>query len=160
MRDGGQLDPSRWPRPDFAVALSAAPSPIGSVLRARGLRRAGSQDVDVAISRTGDYAEEPNAEAATALAAGLTRSYGSIEDVPFAYLLVGIGEASPVALDSSAASAPREENPGAGAAARVDLGAVALGTKIAAVAALELLRPAPRLGARKGGGLGWTEHHY
>lgn len=160
LRGAGQLDPSRWPRPDFSIAVLAAGSPIGSVLRVQGLRQAGSEAVDVAISRTGIYAEEPNIEASTDLAAATTRAYGSSEDVPFAYLLVGISAASPAAPAAGGTPAPLDANVSPEESLRVDLGALSLGAKIAAVAVLELLRPAPRLEAKKGNSLGWTPHNY
>src|SRR5688572_25280654 len=160
LRGAGQLDPSRWPPPDFSVAVLAARSAIGSVLRIHGLRQAGSEVVDVAISRTGIYADEPNVEASTALAAATTRSYGSSEDVPFAYLLVGVGAASPEPPARGEASAPRGGDESLAAAARVDLGALPLAARTPSVAGLGLRRPAPRLEARKGNSFGWTQHHY
>jgi hypothetical protein len=161
LRSNGHLDPSRWPRPDFVVALLAAATPIGSVLRVQGLRRRGSSDVELAVSRAGVYGDEAKAEEATELAAATASTYGPLENVPFAYMLVGIAEprnetdvVAPVK-----GKAPRAEPVAREPLARVDLAAIALGVKIATVAVLELSR-AERVDVDEGGSLGWTEHHY
>jgi hypothetical protein len=161
LRGEGRLDPSRWPRPDFVVALLAAATPIGSVLRVQGLRRRGSSEVEMAVSRAGVYGEAANAEAATEVAATLARTYGTLENVPFAYLLVGLAEPSLEAETSTTEQGAAPDEPSGGeAAAHVDLEAIPLGVTIAAVAVLELERPRLEVEATKGNSLGWSDHHY
>jgi hypothetical protein len=162
LRGAGQLDPSRLPRPDYVVALLAAATPIGSVLRVQGLRRRGSSEVEMAVSRAGAYDELANAEAATELAATTASRYAPLENVPFAYMLVGLAEPSLAAettIELEGAGA-REVPVGGEPSPHLDLAAITLGVKIAAVAVLELGRSPLAVEARKGNGLGWTDHHY
>ena len=134
----------RVPIPDFLVALRAAAEPVGSVLSVQGVRRPGSDQVEVSYERVGASARSGLPPQLTASA----RAYDLPENVQFGYLLVGIAEPSldaREAADESAreSAAPDEATPDLPAALELELSAIPLGTKLATVAVLELLAKRP-----------------
>ena len=146
------------PKADMVLAMRAATSPLGSILSVRGQRRAGSDTAEVVMSSIGAYEAPRHAETVASLAASTTRLYGLPENAIFGYLLVGIaprelGEVGLAEIDSPDLHA---------AASDIDPGMIALGTKLATVAVLELLdktKPARSKSAAPSG-RGWTLHHY
>ena len=153
-------DTQRLPRADMVLALSAAGSPIGSILSVRGQRRAGSETADLVLSRIGIYDAPRFADTVSQLAASTTRLYGLPEGAIFGYLLVGVanrqlGEDLASDLDATAFDAQ------AGADG-LDLAAIPLGTKLATVAVLELLKKTRSSESERppGAGREWTLHDY
>lgn len=131
----------RVPIPDFLVALRAAAEPVGSALSVQGLRRPGSDQVDVTYERVGTYARSGSPPQ---LGTASARAYALPENVQFGYLLVGIAEPSPDEADAAAEAAqegatPDQVAPDVLAPVHFELSAIQLGTQLATVAVLELL---------------------
>jgi len=147
------------PKADMVLAMSAAPSPLGSILSVRGQRRTGSDTAEVVMSRIGAYEDPRHAERVASLAAATTRLYGLPQDAIFGYLLVGIARRELEELDADIG--PTELDP-AGAVYEIDPAAIPLGTKLATVAVLELLDKASPARSQRpaASGRGWTLHHY
>jgi hippurate hydrolase len=160
----------RIPKPDMVLAMSAAPSPLGSILSVRGQRRAGSDTAEVVMSRIGAYEAPRHAERVASLAASTTRLYGLPEDALFGYLLVGTARHALDDIEAAEIETPELDAAGVGAASSepgfvasaVDLAAIPLGTKLATVAVLELLDKSNRARGKSApaAGRGWTLHHY
>jgi hypothetical protein len=149
----------RMPKADMVLALSAAPSPLGSILSIRGQRRAGAEAAEFAVSRTGVYEDPQNVDQVTQLAASTTRLYGLPEDALFGYLLVGIATRELGELTSELDAAGFDAtDPSVG----IDLAAIPLGAKLATVAVLELLDKAtpPRRDGPAAPAREWTRHNY
>lgn len=135
----------RVPIPDFLVALRASAEPVGSVLSVQGVRRPGSDQVEVTYERVGAYARSGSTPQ---LGTASARAYELPVNVQFSYLLVGVAEPS---LDENDAASeadrdgavPDEAPPDVLAPLHLELSAIPLGTKLATVAVLELLAKRP-----------------
>ena len=131
----------RVPIPDFLVALRAAAAPIGSVLSVQGVRKPGSDQVEVTYERVGAYTRSGSSPQ---LGTASAHAYDLPENVQFGYLLVGIAEPSLEGQEASGEAAqesvsPDEVPPDVPAPLQLELSAIPLGTKLATVAVLELL---------------------
>ena len=147
----GSLGSLAIPTPDLLLVLRAAPAPIGSVLSVRGARRPGTDEVDLSYEAIGNYA---GSRPVTTLASASTRAHGLPENVHFGYLLVGVGEPasdvdSRASEDADLQLGEDAATPWAGTASaeltplRLNAAAIPLGSKLATVALLELLRKTP-----------------
>jgi hypothetical protein len=159
-------DARRIPKADMVLAMSAAPSPLGSVLSVRGQRRAGSDAADVVVSRIGAYEAPRHAERVASLVASTARLYGLPDSAMFGYLLVGIAPRELGELDAADAEIEAAEldaaATGPGATSELDPGAIPLGTQLATVVVLELLDKERAARGKRPAvpGRGWTLHHY
>lgn len=130
------------PVPDFMIALRAAPTPLGSVLGVRGVRRPGADSVDVSIGQIGAHGDWTSVEGTSRVRLAASQVSGLPENVRFGYFLIGVSDRTTVADTSlTDASAFYDVDD----SFRMDLSAVSLGAKLATVAVLELLhKPTPK----------------
>ena len=135
----------RIPIPDFLVALRAAAEPVGSVLSVQGVRKPGSDQVEVTYERVGAYTRW---KSSPQLGTASAHAYDLPENVQFGYLLVGIAESSLEGQDAASeaeleSASPDEVPPDVLAPLQLELSAIPLGTQLATVAVLELLAKRP-----------------
>lgn len=131
------------PVPDFMIALRAAPTPVGSVLGVRGMRRAGSDSVDVSIGQVGAHGDWISVEETSGARLPASQVAGLPENVRFGYFLIGVSEGGAAAADPPFTDSRAFYD--VSDTFRMDLSAVSLGAKLATVAVLQLLhKRAPR----------------
>jgi hypothetical protein len=153
----------RVPIPDFLLALRAAAEPVGSVLSVQGVRKPGSDQVEVTYERFGAHARPG---VSPRLGTASARAYALPENVQFSYLLVGIAgppmDEQGIADEAERENAPDEAPSDVLAPLHLSLSAIPLGTKLATVAVLELLAKRPRASAlpRAPGPLDLNLHRY